>query len=38
MEAVPDPPAEETLVRSFLLKQHLHSRILIGMVASFVHG
>jgi hypothetical protein len=39
MEAVLDPFVEETLVRSFLLwKQHFHSKILIAMVASFVHG
>jgi hypothetical protein len=39
MEAILDPLAEETLVRSFLLwKQHIHSKILIAMVASFVCG
>jgi hypothetical protein len=39
MEAILDLPVKETLARSFLLwKQRLHSKILIAMVASFVHG
>jgi len=37
--SVLDPFAEETLVRNFLLwKQYFHSKILIAMVVSFVHG